>query len=412
MRVFDSINHALHKFMELMKNSGNIRFLLLIILAGILRLTVGCYPFSNENFQVKIDSIAARLVPNECEGICNVSAEIGKKGIIILRGETSISETRNEIIKALSKPGIELIDSIVFLPDTIKNTEYRGVVNLSVINMRKHPDHRSELVSQAILGTPVMILKNEKSWLLIQTPDKYLGWTEKSSVQMMGRTEMEAWRKAARIIYLDNNGWVYTSPDENSIVGDLVAGSILESTGESQDYIKVIFPDKREGFVRKKPVMDFNLWRSQSICTEDNVCRIATTFLGLPYLWGGTTSKAADCSGFVQSVYFLNGRVLPRDASLQADHGIDVDLSQGYYRLERGDLLFFGSKENSINNVTHVAIYLGDSEYIHSSGRVMINSLDSTKSNYSSSRRNSLLIARRIIGVENDTGIIHLYKHH
>ncbi len=101
--------------------------------------------------------------------------------------------------------------------------------------------------------------------------------------------------------------------------------------------------------------------------------------MGIPYLWGGSSPKGADCSGFVQSVFFRNGLILQRDASLQALHGLNVDISDGYDRLKKGDLLFFGSLVNNLPHVTHVAIYLGNKEYINSSGRVMINSLDSTR---------------------------------
>ena len=116
--------------------------------------------------------------------------------------------------------------------------------------------------------------------------------------------------------------------------------------------------------------------------------------------------KAVDCSGFSQSVYYLNGIILLRDASLQALHGLNVDISSGYGQLRPGDLLFFGTKENSKLHVTHVAVYKGDREYINSSGRVMINSLDSTRSNYNGYRVNSLLSAKRIIGVNDDPGIV------
>lgn len=378
---------------------------------GILFFINGCHSSLDKDKQAEIDSIAIKWIPDHREGICNVTAVIGKRGSIILRGETTIPQAKQEIIKALSNPVIVLIDSILILPDTVRNEKYRGLVSLSVINLRKQPDHSSELVSQAILGTPVLILKDENSWLLIQTPDRYIAWTEKSSIEMISRAEINKWRQAERIIFLENSGWVYTSPEESGVVGDLVAGSILEKTGESKGYLKVILPDGREGFVRKNSIMDFNLWKGQVPCTEENVCRIASTFLGIPYLWGGSSSKAVDCSGFVQSVYFINGIILPRDASLQADHGLAVNLSKGYSQLKRGDLLFFGSKGNSTSHVTHVAIYTGDGEYINSSGRVMINSLDSTRNNYNSYRENSLLAAKRIIGVENDLGIVPVIKH-
>jgi len=61
--------------------------------------------------------------------------------------------------------------------------------------------------------------------------------------------------------------------------------------------------------------------------------------------------------------------------------------------------------------VTHVAIYKGDGEFIHSAGRVMVNSLDSTRSNYSSYRKNSLLSARRIIGTQDSDGIVSVKDH-
>jgi hypothetical protein len=387
------------------------KFLLFFLfLPGILFFMTGCHSPLNNYKQAEIDSISAKWVPDIREGICNISATRGKDGSVILHGETNIPQTKQEIIALFNKPGIFLIDSVLLLPDTVKNDKFMGLVSLSVINMRKQPAHSSELVSQAILGTPVLILKNENSWLLIQTPDKYIAWTEKSSVNPMNSAEMHIWKHSERLIFLQNSGWVYSSPDESGVVGDVVAGSILEKVGKSQGFSKVIFPDGREGYVKNELVMDFDTWKTLVRCTGESVCRIAQTFLGIPYLWGGTSSKGADCSGFVHSVYFMNGMILSRDASLQARHGIDVDISSGFGQLKKGDLLFFGSNENLRSRVTHVAIFIGDNEYINSSGRVMINSLDSTRNNFSN-RKNSLLSVKRIVGIENDKGIVTVLKH-
>ena len=398
--------------MNLMKRSNNKRlFLIIVFWIGILFLFNGCNPSLIKDKQSEIESIATKWVPDQREGICSVTLVSEGKGTIMLRGETTIPQAKYDIIKTLSKPGIILIDSIIILPDTLKTNKYLGLATLSVINLRKHPDHRSELVSQALLGTPVSILNNENSWLLIQTPDKYIAWTESSSVQLMSTSDMNVWKKSERVIYIENSGWIYDSVNEKGVVSDVVAGCILKKGKESNGYSQVFLPDGREGFINSKKLTNFLNWKTEIICSEESIGSCSLKLLGLPYLWGGSSSKAVDCSGFVHLVYFMNGIILSRDASLQAQHGFPVNISNKSEVLRKGDLLFFGTKENSRLHVTHVGIYLGNKEYINSSGRVMINSLDSTHANYNGYRENSLLAARRIIGINHDPGIIPVNEH-
>jgi SH3-like domain-containing protein len=287
-----------------------------------------------------------------------------------------------------------------------------GLATLSVINLRKEPDHASELVSQVILGTPVLVLKSDGSWIKIQTPDNYSGWTQESSLKLFNRKEIETWKKSKKVIYTENTGWLYsTASDKSGVVGDLVGGSILEKTGKSGGYVYLELPDGRKGYAEKRKIMDFDTWKKTVVCTADGICSTAVTYMGLPYLWGGTSTKGVDCSGFVQSVYFRNGLIFARDASLQALHGVNIDISDGFVRLRKGDLLYFGSKVNGTSHVTHTAIYLGNNEYINSAGRVLINSLDSTKVNFSRYRMKTLLSAKRVIGIGHDEGIIPVSKH-
>jgi len=100
-----------------------------------------------------------------------------------------------------------------------------------------------------------------------------------------------------------------------------------------------------------------------------------------------------DCSGFSKTVYLKHGIVLKRDASQQAKNGIPVDISEGYDQLRPGDLLFFGKKR-----VRHVAIYLGNKEFIHAAGYVHISSLDPEQPHYDEGNTTELLSARRILG--------------
>ncbi|MDI9637161.1 NlpC/P60 family protein [Oscillatoria amoena NRMC-F 0135] len=79
------------------------------------------------------------------------------------------------------------------------------------------------------------------------------------------------------------------------------------------------------------------------------------------YLWGGTVGPNYDCSGLMQAAFASVGIWLPRDAYQQEAFTEPVSLET----LEPGDLIFFGTPEKA----THVALYLGEGRYIHSSGK-------------------------------------------
>ncbi len=60
-----------------------------------------------------------------------------------------------------------------------------GLVNVSVCNMRPLPAHNTELISQAVMGTPVKILKLQSGWCYIQTPESYEGWVPSQAIQVL-----------------------------------------------------------------------------------------------------------------------------------------------------------------------------------------------------------------------------------
>jgi cell wall-associated NlpC family hydrolase len=96
--------------------------------------------------------------------------------------------------------------------------------------------------------------------------------------------------------------------------------------------------------------------------TAAGVLATADNYVGTKYVWGGTTPRGFDCSGFVQYVFRRQGIELPRTSRQQAQVGQSVPLSR--LGLRTGDLLFFAT--NGVR-VDHIAIYAGDNQIIHSS---------------------------------------------
>ena len=123
----------------------------------------------------------------------------------------------------------------------------------------------------------------------------------------------------------------------------------------------------------KHEANNYNEWLVRLNASEENLVKTSKRLMGVPYLWGGTSFKGIDCSGFTKTVYFLNGIVLPRDASQQVSVGETIDKSSNWSELKAGDLLFFGEKrEDGSERVVHVAMWLGNGEYIHASDKVKV----------------------------------------
>jgi hypothetical protein len=277
-----------------------------------------------------------------------------------------------------------------------------------VANLRGAPSYSSELVTQAILGTPVKILKKEGGWFFIQTPDKYISWVDQSAIWPVTYSELNEWKKSTRIIFTGLNGTIYEDEDLSVPISDVTLGCILTQTAETVRLMEIRFPDGRTGFVAPQKWLDFHTFKTETEAVPENIIALAKQLSGRSYLWGGTSVNAMDCSGFVKTVFFANGLILARDASLQARHGREIQINN----TQLGDLLFFGRKatETETERITHVALSTGDSEFIHASGHIRQNSFNPDSPIYSEYRKNSFVKAMRIIGFEGD-GIQHIKNH-
>ena len=105
-----------------------------------------------------------------------------------------------------------------------------GIVNISVCNLRATPDYDAEMVSQALLGTPVHILEitPKNNWPRVQTPDSYTGWVHKDGITLLSKEEYSAWNAAEKIVVTALFSIAYSAPSRRGgTVSDLVAGDRL-----------------------------------------------------------------------------------------------------------------------------------------------------------------------------------------
>ncbi|HKJ33427.1 MAG TPA: SH3 domain-containing C40 family peptidase [Balneolales bacterium] len=375
----------------------------ILLLSTFLFISCDSQHGGNKTVDQAIKKVKQEYAPDSRTAIFQVSYHIdGNK--VDLRGETNLSVARDALIKKLkaSNSNRDIDDNIVLLPDKNLNGDLYGVVDLSACNIRTHPHFASELSTQSTLGTVVRVYKKNKNgeWYYIQTPDKYLGWVDSGGITLMNKSQYDNWMKNPKVIYTKEYGNSYQKPDPDAQhVSDLVEGNILEDLGTAGNFVKVKYPDERIAYIPSKYVMRFSKWLSDRKPTAHNVIKTAKKFIGIPYLWGGTSPKGVDCSGFTKTAFYLNGIILPRDASQQAEVGVPVPTDTTLKNLKPGDLLFFGKKatKNHKADIVHVALYLGNGKFINSAGTVKIESLKRGDKNFNAYRLRTFVGARRLL---------------
>jgi cell wall-associated NlpC family hydrolase len=334
--------------------------------------------------------------------------------------ETTVPEAIRELKALLSKENITAEVSERLLPSKDLGDQIYGIVNLSVANNRVTPANQAELATQTLMGTPVLLLKKQSGYYLVRTPDSYLSYIPSGAVSPMDEASYIKWKTSEKLVYTQEFGHSFQNASKRSSpVSDIVHGDIVQLQEKKRKFYKVVYPDNRTAYVPVKSVTPYNKWVSRPNPVADQIINVGKTMMGVPYLWGGTSIKGMDCSGFTKTCYYLNGIVLPRDASQQALVGEQIDVLENekasiekcLKNLQPGDLLFFGSRRNGIANVTHTAIYMGNGEYIEESGLVRIGSMVPGAKNYSTLVSSSLVSASRMLNSIGTPGITRVDQH-
>jgi SH3-like domain-containing protein len=243
-----------------------------------------------------------------------------------------------------------------------------AVVINTVENMHSGPSAETDVVSQALLGDNVKVLKTEKNpagedWRRIATPDTYEGWVPASSLRFLGR-DAKPYAAAGKVFVVSSLlANTYREPDVTKHRPVKVApiGTILEVLGEKGErWLEVNLPcntrawvQKGDGDLREMP------WSWPRRPVEDMIA-LSKRFIGLPYTWGGMSPLGLDCSGFAQLVYRMSGIPILRDAGIQMTASGLVEVPKGQEK--PGDLVFFG---RALDRISHVGIMIEDGNFIN-----------------------------------------------
>ena len=253
-----------------------------------------------------------------------------------------------------------------------------AVVKVMIANLHSTTDVQSELTDEVLYGMPVEVLEEvDDVWVKVLTFYRYEGYTLKSNLQL-GSDTMAVWNEKAESVVIQSFADVLTEPViQSSKLITLTRGAFiqqLDEAGIEKGWSKVQLVTGEVGYVRtdwlqpkvKAYTINEDLFREQ-------VVQSAFQYLGAPYRWGGKSPLGIDCSGLCSMAYMLNGAYIYRDAKIMDGFPLREIARED---IKRGDLLFFPG---------HVAMYIGDEQYIHSSlggNEVNINSLNQNEENY------------------------------
>ncbi len=253
-----------------------------------------------------------------------------------------------------------------------------AVVAVGLVPVRAEPSHRSEMVTQWLCGEPLVVREEGDGWLRCRGPDGYDGWCAAGGI--LRGPAAEGWGARA--------------------TGRSLGGAALARRGDGPERRLRIPWGAR---LAPGPSGEWRLPGDVPARPEDPAAFVseaerparfpaegaaivasARRWLGTPYLWGGRSELATDCSGLVQAVYALHGVPLPRDSGAQSRVGPEVasEVASGEggrrppeLAFRAGDLLFFGSAER----VTHVALAVEGRRILHAAeanGEVAEDDLD------------------------------------
>lgn len=254
-----------------------------------------------------------------------------------------------------------------------------AIVNKTIGILKSEPKENSENADEVLFGMNVEILgEASDDWFYVKTHYNYKGYINGENL-LINAKRSKLWDKEKNSVVINSFADVLNKPEASGYqIASLPRGANLISTGEiseNKKFVKVELPDSKTGWIRRTFISNLN--KDYSTENEENLrenlAKAALSYLGTQYRWGGKTPCGIDCSGLCSMAYMLNGILIYRDADIKEGFPIKEIKAD---KLKKGDLIFFPG---------HVAMYLEDNNYVHSSTSndvVKVNSFDKNIDNY------------------------------
>ena len=251
---------------------------------------------------------------------------------------------------------------------------YPAKVKADALYLRQSP--AGDIIATLPQGTTVAVINNSSSWFRVAVGGQE-GYV--SGEYLTGTLTSDFALGNGRII-CDTTVNLRQQPSTSSkVLASLRNNTTVQALGVYQGWYKVVY-NGQQGYVHPDyltfaPAQDVaGAAISASVAVQPaehaiaytgasqqraEVLSFAAQFLGTPYVYGGSTPSGFDCSGFTSYVLKNPVDTIPRVAQSQFDATTHVTREE----LLPGDLVFFGSSASSIS---HVGIYVGDDQFIHS----------------------------------------------
>ncbi|WP_062198167.1 C40 family peptidase [Massilibacterium senegalense] len=253
---------------------------------------------------------------------------------------------------------------------------------------------KQQKTSQTITGDTYVVQPGDSLWKIAQktglTVNQLKQYNQLNSDRLNVGTKLSL-QKTGQVVQNQTSSSPAPQPVQvtNQSTYKVQAGDTLSGIGQkfnmSVDTLKALNPEVSNGIVYIGQTIKVAGTPKQVAAPQGtgNIISTAKQFMGVPYVFGGTTPGGFDCSGFTQYVFKQNGKSIPRTAAAQYNAGQSVSQPQV------GDMVFFEGTYKS--GVSHNGIYLGNGQFIHadSTKGVTISSLSNSywKAHYAGAKR-------------------------